>query len=176
MADITNVFKATVKTIRVREKSLGTVTGGDKTILPACRKSKSEFTTNALEVVSSIGKLRDFLLQNRRDYLSSSSSSQLGGQESRMTDKQRDQIDADAEVTTPLLCVPQKNFSWYSVLSILSRSNSAIKWRLYDDSLYQFVHIEPRLLNLFENIIGVRFFETQCRFHDESCMSLSRCI
>jgi len=98
MADITNVFKATVKTIRVREKSFGNVSGGDKTILPACRKSKSEFTTSAMEVVSSIGKLRDFLLRNRRDYLSSSSG-QLGGHESTMTDKQRDQIDADAEVT-----------------------------------------------------------------------------
>jgi len=52
MADITNVFKATVKTVRLREKNLGTVTGGDRSILPACRKSKSEFTTNAMEVVS----------------------------------------------------------------------------------------------------------------------------
>jgi len=52
MADITNVFKATVKTIRVREKSLGTITGVDKNILPPCRRPKTEFTTNAMEVVS----------------------------------------------------------------------------------------------------------------------------
>jgi len=52
MADITNVFKATVKTIRVREKNLGSVSGGDKSIFPASRKSRSEFTTNAMEVVS----------------------------------------------------------------------------------------------------------------------------
>ena len=55
MADITNVFKATVKTIRVREKSLGAITGVDKNILPPCRKTKTEFTANALEVV---GKYR----------------------------------------------------------------------------------------------------------------------
>jgi len=54
MCDITNVFKATVKTIRVREKNLGTVTGSDKLILPVCRKTKSEFATNAMEVVSSM--------------------------------------------------------------------------------------------------------------------------
>ena len=52
MTDITNVFKATVKSIRVREKNLGTVTGVDKNIMPACRKAKSEFTANAMEVVS----------------------------------------------------------------------------------------------------------------------------
>jgi len=52
MTDITNVFKATVKTIRVREKNLGSVTGVDKNIFPSCRKTKSEFTTNAMEVVS----------------------------------------------------------------------------------------------------------------------------
>jgi len=51
MADITNVFKATVKTIRVREKRLGAVSGIDKNILPPCRKPKTEFTTNAVEVV-----------------------------------------------------------------------------------------------------------------------------
>ena len=52
MADITNVFKATVKTIRVRQKNVGAITGIDKNILPACRKAKSEFTVNAMEVVS----------------------------------------------------------------------------------------------------------------------------
>jgi len=51
MADITNVFKATVKTIRIREKTVGTVSGVDKSILPACHKTKSEFTINAMEVV-----------------------------------------------------------------------------------------------------------------------------
>lgn len=96
MADITNVFKATVKTIRVREKSLGTVSGIDKNILPPCRKPKTEFTTNAVEVISNIGKLRDFLLQHRKDYLSTTS--HVGGEPSKMTDMERDQIDADAEL------------------------------------------------------------------------------
>ena len=52
MADITNVFKATVKTIRVRQKNCGADTGVDKNILPACRKARSEFTSDAMEVVS----------------------------------------------------------------------------------------------------------------------------
>jgi len=52
MADISNVFKATVKTIRIRQKNCGSVTGVDKNILPACRKARTEFTADAMEVVS----------------------------------------------------------------------------------------------------------------------------
>ena len=67
MADITNVFKATVKTIRVREKNLGTVAGGDKSILPTCRRTKSEFTANAMEVVSK--HLSSLLTKSRNRWL-----------------------------------------------------------------------------------------------------------
>ena len=67
MADITNVFKATVKTIRVREKNLGAVTGPDKNILSPCRKTKSEFTTNAMEVVSDVIS-SGFVQYNTRRY------------------------------------------------------------------------------------------------------------
>ena len=51
------------------------------------------------------------------------------------------------------------NLSWYSVLNIYHKVTIAIKCRLIDDSLYQnFVDIEVRLLELFENVTGVRFF------------------
>jgi syntaxin 18 len=97
MADITNVFKATIKTVRVREKAMGSgPTGPDRSILPTCHKAKSEFTTHASEVVSTICKLRDFLLEHRKEYLNTTG--HLGGDQSKMTDRERDQIDADAEL------------------------------------------------------------------------------
>ena len=52
MSDITNVFKATVKTVRVREKALGlSGVGSDKYIFPPSHKAKSDFTVQAQEVV-----------------------------------------------------------------------------------------------------------------------------
>ena len=43
----------------------------------------------------------------------------------------------------------KENLSWYSVLNIYHK-------------IPKFVDIEPGLLELFENVTGVRFFETQC--------------
>jgi syntaxin 18 len=97
MADITNVFKATIKTVRVREKAAGSIPAGpDKSILATCHKTKSELSTHATEVVSTIRKLHDFLLEHRKDYLNTTG--HLGGEQSKMTDRERDQIDADAEL------------------------------------------------------------------------------
>ena len=64
----------------------------------------------------------------------------------------------------PRLWVPQENLSRYPFLNIYHKVTIAIKCRLIGDSLYQkFVDIEPGLLELFENVTGVRFFfETQC--------------
>ena len=59
----------------------------------------------------------------------------------------------------PLLWVPQENLSWYPALNFYHKLTIAIKCRLSDDSLYQnFFDIEPGLLELFENVTGVRFF------------------
>jgi len=61
----------------------------------------------------------------------------------------------------PLLWVPQENLSWYSVLNIYHKVTLAVKCRLI---VPEFVDVEPGLLELFENVTGVRFFETQCSF------------
>ena len=50
MSDITNLFKATIKTVKTREKLLN-ASLIDKSILPKSSK-KSEFTQNAKNVVS----------------------------------------------------------------------------------------------------------------------------
>ena len=52
MSDITNVFKATVKTVRAREKALGlSGFGSDKYIFPPGHRAKSDFASHAQEVV-----------------------------------------------------------------------------------------------------------------------------
>ncbi|KAJ8385277.1 hypothetical protein AAFF_G00191540 [Aldrovandia affinis] len=94
--DITLLFKASVKTVKTRNKAIGI--GFDSTKDEIFKKSrpKSGFSTRAKEVISNITKLKDFLLQHRRDYVNAGSliSSDL----TRMTDSERDQIDQDAQI------------------------------------------------------------------------------
>ncbi|KAI1888290.1 hypothetical protein AGOR_G00183500 [Albula goreensis] len=94
--DITLLFKASVKTVKTRNKAIGV--GFDSTKDEIFKKSrpKSGFSTRAKEVISNITKLKDFLLQHRRDYVNAGSliSSDL----TRMTDSERDQIDQDAQI------------------------------------------------------------------------------
>jgi len=70
----------------------------------------------------------------------------------------KDYQNQNITVQLNLLWVPKENLSWYSVLNIYHKVTTAIKCRLIDDSLCQkFVDIEPGLLELFENVSGVRF-------------------
>lgn len=94
MTDITNLFKATVKTVKLREKAQGTAVGPDKSILPT-HKQKSEFSTHAKDVVATVSKLRDFLIEHRKDYINANG--YLGAENSKMTDADRDRIDTDTE-------------------------------------------------------------------------------
>lgn len=91
--DRTALFKATVKTIRTRNKALG-VKEATKDILGS-KRHKGEFGTKAKEVLVNISKLRDFLLKHQKDYVSPFS--HLSLELSSMTDEERDQIDTDAE-------------------------------------------------------------------------------
>ena len=51
MKDITELFKATVKTVRSRRKKAGLKVDVDKSILPV-KKEQSKFTKKATDVVS----------------------------------------------------------------------------------------------------------------------------
>ncbi|KAJ7376215.1 Syntaxin-18 [Desmophyllum pertusum] len=93
MMDRTALFKATVKTIRTRNKALG-VKEATRDILGS-KRQKSEFGTRAKDVLVNITKLRDFLLEHQKDYISPFS--HLSLEVSSMTDEERDQIDTDAE-------------------------------------------------------------------------------
>ncbi|XP_020668961.1 syntaxin-18 isoform X1 [Pogona vitticeps] len=102
--DITLLFKASVKTVKTRNKALGVPLGGTE----SCRddvlllkrggspRSRSDFTGKAREVVNNIGKLKDFLLQHRKEYINAYS--HVMSEYVRMTDNERDQIDQDAQI------------------------------------------------------------------------------
>ncbi|XP_037990596.1 syntaxin-18 isoform X1 [Motacilla alba alba] len=98
--DITLLFKASVKTVKTRNKALGVAAAGDSArdelLKRGAARSKSDFTSRAREVISHIGKLKDFLLQHRKDYINAYS--HIMSEYVRMTDTERDQIDQDAQV------------------------------------------------------------------------------
>ena len=94
--DITALFKACVKTVRMRNKALGiTSSDQDKSrILNSNLSRKSVFTSKAKDIVMQISRLRDFLLEHRKGYLSLTSYLSDGPQ---LSDFERDKIDAGAQ-------------------------------------------------------------------------------
>ncbi|KAJ3602552.1 hypothetical protein NHX12_030304 [Muraenolepis orangiensis] len=97
--DITSLFKASVKTVKTRNKAIGVgfdSAKDDTFLLKRSRTTKHGFSPKAREVITNITKLKDFLLQHRKDYINAGSliSSDL----TRMTDSERDQIDQDAQI------------------------------------------------------------------------------
>uniref|UniRef100_A0A6Q2ZNH5 Syntaxin-18 n=1 Tax=Esox lucius TaxID=8010 RepID=A0A6Q2ZNH5_ESOLU len=94
--DITLLFKASVKTVKTRNKAIGVGFESPKEEIFKKSRPKNGFSPKAKEVISNITKLKDFLLQHRKDYVNAGSliSSDL----TRMTDNERDQIDQDAQI------------------------------------------------------------------------------
>ncbi|KAM8940534.1 syntaxin-18 isoform 2-T2 [Pelodytes ibericus] len=92
-ADITLLFRASVKTVKTRNKALGVSL--PETDLLRRNRPRGEFTSKAREVITNIGKLKDFLLEHRKDYINACS--YVTTEYSRMTDTERDQIDQDAQ-------------------------------------------------------------------------------
>ncbi|KAK1798669.1 hypothetical protein P4O66_006955 [Electrophorus voltai] len=94
--DITLLFKASVKTVKTRNKAIGVGFDSMKDDILKRDRPKNGFSTKAKEVISNISKLKEFLLQHRKDYVNAGSliSSDL----TRMTDSERDQIDQDAQI------------------------------------------------------------------------------
>ncbi|XP_064367509.1 syntaxin-18 isoform X2 [Dromaius novaehollandiae] len=96
--DITLLFKASVKTVKTRNKALGVAAGDsarDELLKRGAARAKSDFSSRAREI-SNIGKLKDFLLQHRKDYINAYSHNM--SEYVRMTDTERDQIDQDAQI------------------------------------------------------------------------------
>ncbi|XP_029989491.1 syntaxin-18 [Sphaeramia orbicularis] len=94
--DITLLFKASVKTVKTRNKAIGIGFDSTKDEIFKRSRPKSGFSPKAKEVITNITKLKDFLLQHRKDYVSAGSL--ISSDISRMTDSERDQIDQDAQI------------------------------------------------------------------------------
>ncbi|XP_038601810.1 syntaxin-18 [Tachyglossus aculeatus] len=100
-ADITLLFRASVKTVKTRNKALGVTTvagpdGGRDELFRKSPRTKGHFSARAREVISHIGKLKDFLLEHRKDYINAYSPRM--SEYMRMTDAERDRIDQDAQI------------------------------------------------------------------------------
>ncbi|XP_016117182.1 syntaxin-18 [Sinocyclocheilus grahami] len=97
-ADITLLFKASVKTVKTRNKALGLLESSSREEPGAAKRARARdsFSGRAREVISNISKLKDFLLQHRKDYVNAGSV--MCSDVSRMTDSERDQIDQDAQI------------------------------------------------------------------------------
>ncbi|XP_023655808.1 syntaxin-18 isoform X1 [Paramormyrops kingsleyae] len=95
-ADITLLFKASVKTVKTRNKAIGVGFDSAKDEILKKSRPKNGFSTRAKEVISNITKLKDFLLQHRKDYVNADSL--VSSSVSWMTDTERDQIDQDAQI------------------------------------------------------------------------------
>uniref|UniRef100_UPI00358E2971 syntaxin-18 n=1 Tax=Myxine glutinosa TaxID=7769 RepID=UPI00358E2971 len=111
-ADITSLFRASVRAVRSRNKAQGQLldaasTGVDRhesekeslslsqRIMPKGR-DRGDLSTRAKELVTNVTKLREFILEHRRDYLSTGRRFLIEENE-RMTDVERDQMDQSAE-------------------------------------------------------------------------------
>ncbi|XP_035674869.1 syntaxin-18-like [Branchiostoma floridae] len=93
--DRTNLFLATIKTVKTRNKILNIGSEEAKNTATVHPRPKGEFIVRAKDVVQNISKLRDFLLKHRKDYIDATG--YLTSEVSKMTDNERDQIDNDAQ-------------------------------------------------------------------------------
>ena len=90
--DITELFKASVKTVRTRNRALGlkkNVDDPSRIIGRPLRETK--FQTKAKEIVHAITTLQEFHAENRKAYLDVSS--QLFGQAPKLSQSDRNEID-----------------------------------------------------------------------------------
>ncbi|KAK3597764.1 hypothetical protein CHS0354_006122 [Potamilus streckersoni] len=96
MADITNLYKALVKSIKTRNKNVneGKSEVKGNHIFPVS-KHQGDFESRSKEMVMALSKLKDFLLEHRKGYVSAGS--HLSADTLKMTDAERDQIDTEAQ-------------------------------------------------------------------------------
>lgn len=95
-ADITLLFRASVKTVKTRNKAIGVNAEQVKEDILRKGRTRAEFSVRAREVLINISKLKDFLLEHRKDYINVTSYGM--SDYSRMSDTERDQIDQDAQI------------------------------------------------------------------------------
>lgn len=126
--DITQLFKASIKTIRLRNKS---VPAPDKNRILK-KTSKTDFTIKTLDICHQITQLKNLLIENRSAYMRFGCHLKSSAQ---MTDEERDIIDSESEkiigICTQFLndlklevkrkvCTKQESEHMQNVLELLS--------------------------------------------------------
>jgi len=98
MMDITPLFKASVKTVRTRNKALGVnkPIEDPNRIFPRPSKESAKFQLKAKNIVSTVGKLKEFLLDNRKAYLDTSV--QLFSQVPKLSQVDRAEFDSSTQL------------------------------------------------------------------------------
>lgn len=98
MMDITTLFKASVKTVRTRNKALGLNNKPEDPNRIFHRPSKDllKFQNKAKDIVSNVVKLKEFLTENRKAYLDTSV--QLFNQVPKLSQADRAEFDATTQL------------------------------------------------------------------------------
>ncbi|KAL2719409.1 hypothetical protein V1478_010871 [Vespula squamosa] len=115
--DVSILFRACVKTVSLRDKNLGS-SSFTKPLKKT--KNKSAFYIKTQAVVAQIAKLKEFLLENRKAYLNFSN---YFSNIPRMTDADRDQIDAGAQTIMSTCSQLIKELKREIAFSEVSRQN-----------------------------------------------------
>lgn len=115
--DVSILFRACVKTVSLRDKNLGS-SSFPKPLKKT--KNKSAFYIKTQAVVAQIAKLKEFLLENRKAYLNFSN---YLSNIPRMTDADRDQIDAGAQTIMSTCSQLIKELKREIAFSEVSRQN-----------------------------------------------------
>lgn len=92
--DVSNLFKASVKSVSLRNKDLGSPVAIPTTNILKKPKKKTPFVIKAQSVVSQIAKLHELLVENNEAYLNFSN--HLSSSK-HMSDEKRDQIDVGSQ-------------------------------------------------------------------------------
>ncbi|WAR22410.1 STX18-like protein [Mya arenaria] len=163
MADLTNLFKATVKTVKSRNKGLRKSSDKDEAsqIFPQS-KNRGEFESTTKEVVrighiGTITKLRDFLLEHRKDYVNAGS--HLTGEASQMTNTEREHIDNEAQnilrrCQDMLANFEQENKAMYAEMNSLSEELSKIQGKVVEIASLQEIFTD-KVLTQEEDIVRI---------------------
>ncbi|KAL2750954.1 hypothetical protein V1477_001057 [Vespula maculifrons] len=115
--DVSILFRACVKTVSLQDKNLGS-SSFTKPLKKT--KNKSAFYVKTQAVVAQIAKLKEFLLENRKAYLNFSD---YFSNIPRMTDVERDQIDAGAQTIMSTCSQLIKELKREIAFSEVSRQN-----------------------------------------------------
>lgn len=146
--DLTQLFKATVRTVRLKNKSAITL---DKTRIIKV-KTRDEFSKKAKDIKYQLTQLRDLLIENRSAYMRFGLHLKSANQ---MTDKERNIIDEESE----------------KILSLCSQYLNDLKTECIAHSNKQVIHHKLAILDILssflKDVLNMHSNQKKCRIQHE---------